>query len=132
MINLKLSKQLGRQIKSQNKGCWQNALGVMLVHLPEALYIEGWVCVSKFGIAAEHGYLRFEGEIIDPTPTMWVPDNVYFDGHSYSISEIDTKIIEAQPPFVWNDHGWGGFRSAKYKAAHDAAWSKATQIASER
>jgi hypothetical protein len=129
---MKLDRELSQQIAEANgainKRCWRNAF-LGLGDLPGAVYVEGWV-VTHNGMLAEHGWLEFEGRIVDPTPVyLENPPATYFPGLRFSAEEarqvLETRSDTCEPgdlPLAWR-FGWGGMDAPEYRAAFEAAWA---------
>ena len=95
-----------------------------MLHCPEyerATYIEG---IAHCGFAIEHGWIEFDGEIIDPTrPTDKM---IYFPGLRFDgMRGLSTALQIPKPKGnedlpIFYRFGWGGGDSPDFRAAREA------------
>ena len=121
-LSLKLSKD--KRIRVKPRQCYYNAFKTMYYcsEYQRATYVEGFVFI---GFLIEHGWLEFNGEIIDPTlPTN---DLIYFPGLRFEGSaglskamQIPTDNKSVDFPIFYR-FGWGGHDSPEFRAARQAA-----------
>ena len=125
-VDRELSQRLAQAIDAEAQACWRNAF-LCLAHLDgAAVYVEGWAVMR--GTPCEHGWLEFDGHIVDPTLAyLDGPPVVYFPGLRFTAEEarrtIETRSDTCQPgdlPLAWR-WGWGGEDAPEYVAAFDAA-----------
>ncbi len=126
-VNFALSRQLAEQVKAIPKECWRNAY-LALTCLPTAKYVEGWA-ITASGLMVEHGWLEYEGEIVDPTFSLGdsrekLQATAYFPGVRYCLDEAMGLLAkrDGQLPLVWA-HGWGGMDCPEYAEAYEQALS---------
>lgn len=120
-LSLRLSKD--KRIDARPNQCYINAFRVML-HCPEferATYVEG---IAHCGFAIEHGWIEFDGEIIDPTrPTDKM---IYFPGLRFDGMRGLSTALQIPKPKGTQDlpifyrFGWGGSDSPEFSAAREA------------
>ena len=124
--NKQLSRKCGKQVKARPKQCFHNAYLVVVECLPGATYVEGFA-ISHWGIACEHAWVEWQGEIIDPTPQWLEADAVYFPGLRFvgagklveAIATIPNDT-DSQLPLV-RRFGWDGCESPEFDAARTQA-----------
>lgn len=79
-LNAELSRRVAQAVNARAKACWENAFRGLaeLLDLAGVLYVEGWAVTCDHLIAVEHGWLEYDGQVIDPT----LPGRVaaYFPG----------------------------------------------------
>jgi hypothetical protein len=119
-INWELSKKIAGQIDPTNKHCYHNAY-MAIFALRGAEYIEGYI-VPPDGLVTEHGWLEFEGQIIEPTPAFWEEGIAYFAGLRFKDGwEVAKAMVDGNLPIFYN-LGWGGRESPEMMTACKAAW----------
>jgi hypothetical protein len=120
-MSLKLSKD--KRIRAKPRQCYYNAFST-LFYCPEyqkANYVEGFVC---FGFLIEHGWIEFNGEIIDPT--LPKDDPVYFPGLRFDGMAELSKAMKIPKDKGTDDFpifyrfGWGGNDSPEFRSAREA------------
>lgn len=133
MYNHVLSLDIGTRIKARVKECWSNSVLALLV-LPElenAYYIEGFAYNDNgIPIPVEHGWIEHEGQIIDPTWAVHLPDSkgIYYPVYRYNKASV-TKRTRGKwgLPYYSRDYqkAWGDplFMGA-YLESHRAAWGE--------
>ena len=121
-LSLKLSKDKRIGVKPQQ--CWYNAFKTMFYcrEYEEATYVEG---IIHDGVTIEHGWIEFNGEILDPT--LPSEDLIYFPGLRFEgMKEVSKAMRLPQPdwcedfPFFYR-FGWGGGNSPEFRAAWEGA-----------
>lgn len=134
--NVELSRWLGnhKKVKAIPKMCYRNASRIVQ-HVPgyeDAAYVEG-IAVLDSGMLIEHGWVEFQGQIIDPTlPEVEI---AYFPGLRF---EGQRGLAEAQrmPKHFKGDpdvpifyrFGWGGGDSKDFCQAWNDAWEYLASI----
>lgn len=120
-INLELSREVGRTIGAKDKDCFFNSVMAVAAMPDGAVYVEGYGVADDFRIICEHGWVEFNGEIIDPTPA-WNNDRTtrkYFPVRRYTLAEIRSRLHKRRKttlPFA--AHFW---QHDDFLAAHDEA-----------
>jgi len=119
-LSLKLSND--KRIRVKPRQCYYNAFKTMN-YCPEyqrATYVEGF---AHIGFPIEHGWLEFNGEILDPTlPT---DDLIYFPGlrfeGMFALSRAMQIPKDGSEDFpIFYRFGWGGHDSPEFRAAREA------------
>lgn len=126
-VDYELSQQIAEAVKAELKACWRNAF-MGLYELPDATYVEGWAVTLWGLLVIEHGWLEYQGKIVDPTAALWdeLRGMVYFPGLRFDRDQAREgmeKSATCEPgdlPIAWR-YGWGGFQSKDYKASYEAA-----------
>lgn len=121
-LSLKLSKDNRIGVKSQQ--CYYNAFKTMF-YCPEyeqATYVEG---IVHDGVSIEHGWIEFNGEILDPTlPSL---DLIYFPGLRLAGMREVSKVMRLPKPDscedlpFFNRFGWGGGNLLEFRGAWEGA-----------
>ena len=121
-LSLKLSKDKRIRVKPQQ--CYYNAFKTMF-YCPEyesATYVEG---IVHDGVSIEHGWIEFNGEILDPT--LPSHDLIYFPGLRLEGMLEVSKVMRLPKPDGCEDipffyrFGWGGRDSHEFRAAWEGA-----------
>ena len=121
-LSLKLANDKRIRVKPQQ--CWYNAFKTMFYcpKYEQATYVEG---IVHDGVSIEHGWIEFNGEIIDPTlPTH---DLIYFPGLRFQGMLEVSKVMRLPKPDWCEDmpffyrFGWGGKNSPEFRAAWEGA-----------
>ncbi len=121
-LSLKLSKD--KRIRAKPRQCYYNAFSTMF-YCPEfqgATYVEGF---ALCGIPIEHGWIEFNGEIIDPT--LPIDEMIYFPGLRFEgmfelskAMKIPKQRGKEDFPIFYR-FGWGGNDSPEFRSAREAA-----------
>ena len=123
------SRQVAKVLRITKKKCFYNAFRTLteLVEYNDAIYVEGIIFITAWGLRVEHGWVERNGEIIDPT----LPDKevVYFPGLKFNgIAGLSKAIKEIPKPDDDDDDlplfirfGWGGCDSAEMNKAREQA-----------
>ncbi len=120
-LNKHLSQIIADSIEAKRKQCYWNAIEAQqgIVPLRDALYVEGFVVWAPQGGAwFEHGWLEYEGQIVDPTlilppkakrgkgktsPVTDERSDIYFPAIRYTYEEVKRlvgTIGDEQMPFA--------------------------------
>jgi hypothetical protein len=86
--------------------------------------VEGWV-ITRFGIVTEHGWVEYNGEVVDPTPTYVDCDvTKYFPGVKYTLEEMSRLASKrgATVPFVHGKLYHHGMENSAYRTAYRDAY----------
>ncbi len=123
-VELSLKLAADKRIGVKPQQCWYNAFKTMF-YCPEyeqATYVEGVVHDS---VSIEHGWIEFNGEILDPTlPSL---DLIYFPGLRFAGMREVSKVMRLPKPESCEDlpffsrFGWGGGNSPEFRAAWEGA-----------
>lgn len=85
--NVAESRRAARLVNAQPNLCWQNAVDLVWSdEFAGATYVEGAIISRKAGFPQEHGWVVFNGEIIDPTLPDW--ELFYFPAHQWAGEEF--------------------------------------------
>jgi hypothetical protein len=128
--NVEESRKVAKHPKVQvtQQKCYRNAFRV-IQYVPgyeDAAYVEG-VAVRRNGLSIEHGWVEFDGEIIDPT----LPDDemAYFPGLRFPGQVGISEALRIPKHFkgdsdlpIFYRFGWGGCESPEFCQAWDDAW----------
>lgn len=90
-VNLERSRALGGGLGAEPKQCYLNSFNAANFLGAGAVYVEGWVIKENNPIVIEHGWVEYEGELLDPTPVFNGVDAVparYFVGVRYPQEEL--------------------------------------------
>ena len=126
LVNQKLSKAVAQRTDVRTKWgqSFNNAFKV-LDRLPDAVYVEGYALAGSPLIQVEHGWVEYQGKIIDPTFPKGVAH--YEPGLRFTRNELH----EAMYTIPKNSHtadlpvfyrfGWGGSESPEMMLANKRA-----------
>jgi hypothetical protein len=123
-VDTKLSKHYANAAQMQSKNYRGHAFMVVQL-LPDALYVEGFA-VSRNGVVFEHGWVQYNGRIIDAL--RWDDeDTKYFPARHFTFPEArrlasrKTKTRQVgKLPVVWC-HGQCDDKHPEYIKAHQDA-----------
>jgi hypothetical protein len=123
-LNVALSREVSAQSGAANTDCYRNSFRAM-AFLPGALYVEGWV-ISSIGHVTHHGWLEYEGQVVDPTPLYAeLAAARYFPGVRYNLAEAIRHASrpgrEGTLPFVDRGRFAGVNENAAYREARAEA-----------
>lgn len=124
-VDHELSQDVARRVRARYRRCWLNAARAVHWLGEAALYVEGWVVVSKRDpLVIEHGWCEIDGRIVDPSYTRYVsnlePPLAYFSGHRYEAADATAGLERRQLPLAWLS------ARHEYRHAFEAAWRDAS------
>jgi hypothetical protein len=129
-INRKLSRELTKLLGAEDKLCFQNALRAAS-YLEGAIYVEGYCVTSKLRLVCDHGWVEYEGQIIDTTPVYQgvAADSHYFPADRYDMEARCKAVLKNKHiPFMALDH----LKLPQYQKAYVGAMTLAYGAATTR
>lgn len=126
LVNLKLSRDLAKKARVGTKWgqCFKNAFKA-LGRLPGAVYVEGYALSGSPLKQVEHGWVEYEGQIIDPTFPKGVAryePGLRFTGKELheAMDTISKNLHTADLPIFYR-FGWGGSENPEMMLANKRA-----------
>jgi hypothetical protein len=113
-LSLSLSAVLALQIDAELKQCYRNAMLALRSQdwLQSGAYVEGFAVSHATPIPIDHGWLLYEGRVVDPTAALWKdPETTYFPCKAWSYKETNTFWFKPLPyiqtearknPMLWS------------------------------
>lgn len=134
-ISLALALATGAVANACYANAWETIFA--LTGWPDLRLVEGWLVLEQASQVTiiEHCWCEHDGLIVDPSIVLLAPQRSclqahYFAGVHRDRAELQTLVCRDLPYVrASGNYGPDGLEHAEYRAAYDAAYGKATQLA---
>lgn len=90
-VDWELSKRIAKRIDLVPNGCWRNSM-LAQRKLFGSIYVEGWAIAQPFSMVYEHGWVEYEGKIVDVSwSELRQCPIAYFSGVRYNREQAQYK-----------------------------------------